>query len=315
MRSTETKRQVRQALTGPVASISTPFRRDGAVDYRGLRSHIGFCLDGGSRTVLLTAGDSHYLCLSDDEIAEITKVACEQTAGRAMVVAADRYHSTARAIAFAEYAKGRGADVIMTMPPDWGLSCTPETISDHYAAVAGVLPLMIVTNVFIPRGVTFGLAAIRLALQKSESIVAIKDDMCGDFARRVCLEFHERCAIFAGGQKANHMNMYPYGCDGYLSTFIKFRPEVSQRYWQAIETSDLATASRIIRDIDNPYFDFIDTLPGGFNAGAHGSLEVAGVAGRWRRPPYYSLNDADMEKLTAFLKEQERSGLSPLPRQ
>ena len=296
------REMVREHLTGPVPSIRTPFLRDGTIDFNSLRNIIEFVIAAGAKTILLTAGDSHYECLSDEEIVEVTRVTCEQTAGRAMVVAADRYHSTARAIALARYCKELGADVFMCLPPDWGNACTPGTLAEHYAAVAKVMPVMIVTNVFIPHGETFGLRTVELALDRSENIVAVKDDFCGQFARKLGLMAHGRCALFSGGMKQNHLNMWPYGCDGYLATFINFKPEVTHRYWAAIEAKDLPAARAVIRDIDMPFFDFVFSLPGGGDAGIHGVYELFGIYQRWRRPPYYSLSDAEMDKLRGFLK-------------
>ena len=302
------KDEVREHLTGPITSIATPFKRDGSVDCESLRRQIDLYIDAGSRTILLTVGDSQYVCLADDEIAEITRVTVEHTANRAMVVAADRYLDTRRSIAFAEFAKEVKADVLMVLPPNWGVSCTPESIAAHYRAVAEVMPVMIVTGLFIPHGAAFALEAIDKSLDQSPNIVAIKDDMCGDFARRLGLLAHERVAVFSGGQKVNHINMWPYGCDGYMSTLITFKPEIPRRYWQAVEARDLETMRRIIRDYDMPLFDHLATVTGGWNAGLHGALELFGVAERWRRPPYYSLDDEEMEKLKSFFGDR---GLLP----
>ena len=291
--------EVRAHLTGPISSIATPFLEDGDVDYDGLRKQIDFVLEGGSQTVLLTAGDSHYICMSEAEIAEVTKVACEHTAGRGMVVAADRFYGTTQAVAFAEFARNAGADVVMALPPGWGKS-SPETLTDHYGAVSEQLPVMIVTGAFIQHGAAFGLETVRRSLDKYERVVAVKDDMCGEFAKKLCLAAHDQVAVFSGGQKTNHMSMFPYGCDGYMSTFIRFKPEVVHRYWKAIEEEDLDEARAVIRDVDMPYFDQLMKLPSGWNAGMHGTLELFGMAGRWRRKPYCTITDAEMEDLKAF---------------
>ena len=296
---------VREMLTGPVPSLRTPFSRDGSVDYDGLRSIIDFAIDAGAKTVLLTAGDSHYACLSDEEIVEVTRVTCEHTAGRAMVVAADRDHATARAIEFAKVMRDLGAAVVMCKPPDWSQSCTCETLAEHYAAVSRHMPVMIVTNIFIRRGPEFGLRTIEMTLDKAPNVVAIKDDMCGDFARRLGLLAHDRCALYSGGLKTNHMHMLPYGCTGYLSTFISFKPEVTHEYCEALEVNDLATIRRIIRDIEMPFFDLVRNGPGCYDAGIHATYEVFGLCKRWRRPPYYSLNDAEVERISDFFKERD----------
>ena len=58
----------------------------------------------------------------------------------------------------------------------------------------------------------------------------------------------------------------------------------------------------MIKTCDLPLFDYLGKLPGGFDAGLHGMLEIYGIAGRWRRRPHYSLNDREMEMLRDHLK-------------
>ena len=295
--------RVREALTGPVTSIRTPFAKDGSVDYDGLRNTLDFNIDAGSKTMLLTAGDSHYIALSDQEIADVSRVVVDHTAGRAMVVTADRHYNTNQAVAFAKFAAETGADVHMVLPPDWAASCTSETLRDHYARIAEHIPVMVVTGVFSARGETFGLETLSMLLDTVENVVAIKDDMLGSFARKMTLLTKDRWAVFSGGQKQNHMDLHPYGCHGFMSTFLTFKPEITHRYWSAVQNSDLSTATEVIRDYDHPFFDLIRGCTGGFDAGLHGVLELFGICERWRSPPYYSLSDAEMESLAERLKD------------
>jgi len=51
-----------------------------------------------------------------------------------------------------------------------------------------------------------------------------------------------------------------------------------------------------------PLFDYIKGFKGSFDAAMHGILELYGIASRYRRPPYHSLTDAQMEELGGFLK-------------
>lgn len=302
------RQQVRESLTGPVASVRTPFNQDGGIDFAGLRNYVEFCISAGSRSIVLTYGDSLYSVLTDDEIAEVTKVVVEQSARRAMVVAADRQWATPKEVAFARYAREAGADLLMVLPPDWAASGTCETLVQHYAAVAREIPVMAVTGIFLARGAAFGLDVLKTLADRVPGVVAVKDDFCGEFARKMALLVHDRFAIFSGGQKQNHLDVWPYGCDGYLSTFITFRPEVAHAYWSAIQRNDIRSAVRVIARFDMPYFDHVMKLPGGFDAGMHGVLEVCGIAKRWRRPPYYSLSDAEMEQLAAFVRGLDAAG-------
>jgi len=294
---------VREALKGPVASMRVPFEADGNIDYKGLRNAVEFDIAAGSPTILLTYGDSLYSVLTDAEVADVTKAVVEYTAKRAVVVAADRMWWTGKSVEFARYAREVGADILMTLPPDWGHSCTAQSFADHYAAVSAEMPVMIVTAAFAPRPASLCRQAIKLTLEQAPNVVAIKDDICGDLGRHLAILVSGRWVFFSGGQKSNHLDVWPYGCNSYLSTLITFKPEIAHRYWQAIEARDAQQAAQIIRDFDMPFFDYICGVNGGFDAAMHGIIELAGIAGRWRRAPYHTLNDQEMEALAAFTRQ------------
>lgn len=297
-----TRSEAREALTGPFSPIWTPFCKDGAIDFPALRNHVDFSLSAGSKTLMLTYGDSLMSVLTDEEVAEVAKTVVQQAAGRAMVIAADRQWATPKEVQFARYVRDVGADVLMVLPPDWAGSCTADTMLEHYAAVAAEIPIMIVTAAFPSHGAAFGLDVLTRLADRTEQFVAIKDDFCGAFARKIGLRLNDRLPIVSGGQKALYLDARPYGCDGYLSTYIAFKPEVAHRFWKAVTAGDLPAVMQVIAKYDIPFYDLVMSLPGGFDAGIHACHELFGVTQRWRRPPYYSLNDQEMEKLAHFFR-------------
>lgn len=301
MRSTE---ELQTLLTGPVMSVHTPFLKDGEIDYDSLRGLVNCGIEAGSTVMLLTYGDSLFSLLTDAEVAEVTKVVAEQTAGRAAVVAADRIWWTGKTVAFARYARDVGADMLMVLPPDWAGSCTVDSFVAHYAAVAAEIPVMVVTNAF-SRSPEAGLEALERLRDEEPGVCAIKDDLVGVFARKMALLLHGHWAVISGGQKQNHFDLLHYGCDGYLSTFVTFAPRITQTYWQAVESEDWEAATGIIRDYDMPYFNYVLNVVGGFDAALHGTYELFGLAQRWRRPPYHSLTDEQVEELAQFLGERK----------
>jgi 4-hydroxy-tetrahydrodipicolinate synthase len=294
--------QIREALTGPITSIRTPFTRESEIDYEGLRSTLDFNIEAGSKTMLMTAGDSHYIALSDAEIADISKAVVDHVSGRAMVVTADRFYHTRQAVEFARYAKEIGSDLHMVLPPGWAASATPQTLCEHYAQVAEHIPVMVVTGAFSAQGEGFGLDTLRLVRERVQNVAAIKDDMLGPFARKMTLLVKDEWAVFSGGQKQNHLDLHPYGCHGFMSTFMSFKPEVTHRYWSAIQSNDLDAASTVIREFDHPFFELLMKSKGGFDAALHGVFELFDIYERWRPAPYYNLNNEEMEVLKGELE-------------
>lgn len=298
----DNREKVREALSGPVTSVFTPFHRDGSIDFPGLRNFIDFCIDAGSTAIVLTAGDSRYAILSDEEIAQVTSVSVEHTDGRALVVAADKSWGIQQEVEFAQYAQNVGADVLMVRPPDL-VQCSMETYVSYYAAVAEFIPVMVVDNVFRGSPMARSLEVLEVLRDRVPGIVAVKDDVRGELARKMCLLVHDRWAVIAGGQKQTHLNLLPYGCDGYFSTFSKFKPGVAHDYWRAVLADDRARMREIIQVYDMPFFDFVlEQFPVAFVPAMYGTLELYGVFQRWNRPPCYSLNDEEMERLADFFK-------------
>ena len=149
---------------------------------------------------------------------------------------------------------------------------------------------------------TTGIETLKRLHEEVPGVVAVKDDIVGEFGRRISALFHDDWIIIGGGIKEHHLYMAPYGAQASLSAFSFFAPQVTDQYWEAIKSDDWRGAARIVEQYERPFFDFTHKLPGGFDAGIHGTLELFGIAQRWRRPPYRSLNDQEMEKLADLFK-------------
>ena len=301
--------ELRDALTSPVPSVRTPFTYDGRIDFDGLRSQVDFLIAGKARTLMLTWGDSLLSVLTDEQVAELARVVVEHTRGRAKVIAADNGWATRKAVAFAEYCKQIGADLLMLLPPDWAASTTAKMLVDHFNAVGEHMPTMLVTAFFNQAGVlaarpmSFNLEVIAALHERARHMVAVKDDVLGDFGTKMCMMTHERWAVVSGGMMRNHMRQMPYGVAGYLCMMMNYKPEISWQYWDAVQGRDYDTATKIIREIEMPLFDCICGFEGGFNAAVHGMSELFGISSRYLPSPYHTLSDEQMQRLAACLKE------------
>lgn len=290
-------------VAGPIVSINTPFLKSGDIDYHGLASFIDFAIDAGSKCVLFTPGDSLYCVLTDEEVFGLTKFAGEQIKNRALFLASADCWWTEKTAAFARFARKAGADATLVFPPNRG--STVRDMVGYFKTVSEHLPVFLLSASLAPLGVKGALEVVRILLDEAPNVVGLKEDYGPEFIRPACLLAREKWAIFAGGQKQTHMDMVPYGVDGYMSIFMTFKPEISQRYWAAVESNNLSAGATIIRDYDMPTIDFLYTqFTAGGDAGQHGMLELAGICQRWRRKPLSDLSDEEMEKLRSFFQER-----------
>jgi 4-hydroxy-tetrahydrodipicolinate synthase len=295
--------EVRAALTGPIATVRTPFLRNGDIDHAGLARSVDWMIEHGSGAVILTYGDSLFSVLSDAEIGEVTRTVVQRAAGRALVIAADRQWPTRQTVAFAGEARGIGADMIMVLPPNWGGSVTAETLVAHYAAVAAELPVMVVTNLFMGAREPLGLQTLEQAVERVEGIWALKEDVMGNFAREACRRVADRWAVIAAREEC-FLDVRTLGAVGYMTPFFFILPQVVRDTWSAMCEERWADVQRFINDYDKPYRAFVNALPGGYNAGLMGAFELRGISGRWRRTPYHSLSDAELETLALFFRSR-----------
>ncbi|MCL5072156.1 MAG: dihydrodipicolinate synthase family protein [Actinobacteria bacterium] len=294
--------EVKEALRGPIGSVSTPFNKDNTIDYKGLKNCVDYLVESKSGTVLLTVGDSLYTILTEAEIAEVTKVVVEQTAGRAMVVAACGIWPTCQAVEFAKYCRQIGTDVLMTLPPDWICASSAQNLIKHYESVAKEMPVMLVTALgsrAIPE------ETIKVLLDKKNSgIVAIKDDTFGVYAKRIASLVDGRWPFLCGGCMFNYLDVMHYGSDGYLSLFMAYKNNIDHEFWEAVKSRNFKKATSIINKYEFPLaFDLPKQFGTDSDALIHAALEIFGIAQRWRREPYYSLNEEQMELLEDFYKK------------
>ena len=296
--------ELKDRLKGLAYSVNTPFCKDGTIDYKSLENLLNYVIDNGAQSIILTYGDSVYSLLSDKETGELTKKTVEYVRHRVPVVAADRQWWTGREIEFADYCKEIGADVLMVLPPDWASSCTEESMTEHYIKVSEHIPVMVVTNVFIRRGMNFGLKVMKNLKERAPGVIAVKDDFTGDFGRRLGLLSKDTWTFIMGGRKEKFMEAKDYGCNAYFSTFIPINPKIAQDFYKYVMTGNDEKAVEIVARYEIPFFDAIMKFKGGFDAGIRTAIYLnQGLIPFYRRPPYEDPTDSEINDLRDFCKQ------------
>jgi dihydrodipicolinate synthase/N-acetylneuraminate lyase len=281
--------EIKERLNGPVNSIPTPFLADGQIDMDGFRNIIEVGISGGSGVSLLTYGDSQFDHLSDDEVTELTRSLVDQTAGRALTVAATRRWNNTKAVEFAHFCKEIGADILMVLPSDHAL---PQGKITHYREIADVMPLMLVG--WPPH-------EILDALVDHPNICSFKEDGAVDYAPDTMQKYSPYWRFMTGGGLWRNYTQWPWN-PAYFSFFSSFAPHVSAEYWAAYQRKDAERAGTIIREIEKPFTSLATQVGGQFQALWRAAFELNGISARYLRAPMVSATDAEMEMLKGSLE-------------
>ena len=290
--------RVRQALRGPVPSVSPCFLENDELDWDGIADNIEFLIASGAGTLLLTYGDSLLSILTDEENDALTRFVAERAGHRAMVVGCGRKWPLKQSLQFARHCRDCGADVVIPFAPDWAQHADPELLVEYYRAVGAVMPVMLLSNPMNGRGIPL---SVMETLSAQDGIVAVKDDAPAPYGRRLGSVIRDTFAFLSGGTAENFLQTAPYGADGYLSVFMRAFPQVSHRFWEAWENGDTRECVRLIDTYEVSFFRFCAENHIHFSACIHGMTELAGVCSRRIRMPYSTMTDGQMELLRAYL--------------
>ena len=293
---------IKAGISGPIPSISTPFTQDGEIEWASVDRIVEFLLSSGAKSLLLTNGDSLMTVLTDRELEQLVKRVICMVNGKALVLAGGKAWCTKQTLEYMRFVRETGADVGLPMIPDWAQSAGADEMFSLIEASGRILPTMALTNLCSNRGIPMSVFQ-RLIDEQTPGFAGVKDDMTGLYGRRLAALLGGKYAFLSGGRAESHLDAAPYGVDGYLSIFMRIKPEKAWQYWNNWLSGDLDACASWIMRYETPFMDFVAQSGLHFDLVIHAIMEIEGLCGRWRRAPYRSATDEEMDKIRAFWNE------------
>ena len=232
-------------ITGSIVALVTPMHEDGSVDYPTLRKLIDWHIAEGTDCIGVVGTTGESPTVSVEEHCEIIRVAVEQAAGRAPIMAGCGANSTAEAIELAKFARNVGADCQLQVVPYYNKP-TQEGQYQHFKAIAeatGDLPIVLYN---VPgRSVADMAHATVLRLAQVPGIVGIKEATGNiDRAQWLIKEAPEGFAIYSGDDPTAVALML-CGGQGNISVSANIAPRLMHELCVAAIAGDVAKAMSI----------------------------------------------------------------------
>ena len=161
-------------FVGSLVAIVTPMRGDGAVDFQAWARLLEFHAASGTQGVVVGGTTGESATLSEEELRELTRRACEQLRGRVPVIAGAGTSSTAGTVARVAWLSELPLDGLLLVTPAYNRP-TQEGLFRHFsAAAAGAKKPLLLYNV--PTRTAVDMQPVTVArLSRVPGIVGVKE--------------------------------------------------------------------------------------------------------------------------------------------
>ena len=163
-------------FTGAGVAITTPFKKDGSVDYEQFEKNIEFQIAGGTDAIIVCGTTGEASTLTHEEHLDVIEACVKFVKGRIPVVAGTGSNCTETAIYLSQEAEKRGADALLVVTPYYN-KATQKGLKEHFTMVAESVNIPVILYNIPGRtgGVNIRPATIVDLCRNVKNIVGVKD--------------------------------------------------------------------------------------------------------------------------------------------
>ena len=293
-------------LMGVFAPISTPFTKDGAVDYQGLASNVKRYAAAGLKGYLALGSNGENKSLTNEEKLRVLETIIQNKGKDQVVMAGCIFESTMETIAMGKEMEKLGADYLTLLPPCYfKKQMTDDVLYRYFTDVADAVqtPCLVYNAPQYAGGLGLSISLIRRCATHP-NIVGVKDSSTGNM-ESILFAVRDSFTVVAGSVNNFFAAMTMGGSGGVLSLANSF-PELTVELYDLLVKKQYAEAiamnDRLLR---------INRVIGGAGgvAAVKAAMDMNGLVGGDPRLPLLPMTDearqALREKLQGFGLVQE----------
>lgn len=289
-------------LMGVFAPITTPFKENGEVDYKGLEKNMAFYASSPLDGYLALGSNGENKSLTNDEKLSVLKTIIDNKGADQTVMAGCIYESTFETIEYAKKMEELGADYITLLPPSYFKKLmTDKVLYKYFADVADAvnMPCLIYNAPQFCAGTTLSAGLIK-QLAKHKNIVGMKDSSSGNiegflFAAR------EDMDVMAGSANFFMRTIVMGGSGGVISLANAF-PAITRELYDLTYSKQYEKAFALNEKI----LRMNKGVSGkGGVAAVKYAMELAGLVGGDARLPLLPLSEEIKTAMKSFLEAEK----------
>ncbi len=249
-------------FTGCGTAMVTPFRTDGSLDEKTLRSLVRRQIEHGVDFLVPCGTTGESPTLTREEHLRVVSITVLEAKGKVPVLAGAGGYNTHEVIELARECQREGADGILSVTPYYNKP-TQEGLYQHYKAIAEAVPLPLIVYSVQGRTSVNVEAATLARLAEIENIVGVKE-ASGNISQmaEVVYRVPERFKVLSGDD-AITIPLTALGGRGIISVVSNQIPRVMTEIARLARKGDYEAA----RDLHRTYYplmqvNFVESNPG-----------------------------------------------------
>lgn len=257
-------RSVAARIKGPLVPIAPAFREGGTLDLESTCAWVDWLVNSGIKLFWTTYGTSHYKCLSDREIMDLTEAVAQVTRDRAIFIASTNYHWPASQCAsFLEFASQCGVDIVK-LQIGWRWDPPEDMVFEFYRGLADVSPLPLFAYTHVARSSSGMSSALLARILHLPQFVGMKNDS-GDFYEHCeylrTIRLHAAQFVpMTGGSMMSFLHGRAFGAQAFATAVGMYAPEVPIAFMRCLDEGRPDEAVELIREREQPLLE-LESLP------------------------------------------------------
>lgn len=295
---------------GVMTVVTTPFDKEGAIDFGVLGRHLDFLLANGVEWIVPGGTTGEYYAQTTEERKDVLSFVAERVGKKARLAAGTNSARPGETVELSNHALSLGYEALLLAAPFYSLPSTEE-LARHFRQVAAETALPIILYNFPARtGVDMNKEFLE-RVSDIEAVCAIKESS-GSLARMLehVLYFDRRYQRICGADD-QAVDSFLWGARSWIAGASNFLPaEHVALYRACVVSRDFALGQRLMRAM-LPVFYLLEQ-GGKYIQYVKYGCELAGLAVGEARPPLGGLGEQEKAEFRRLYDEVKAANLARL---